>query len=184
MTRTTSIDLDLGRAAAGAAVRAPSVYNAQPWRFALHDGVIDVRIDANLVAPIADPRRWAARMACGAAITNIRLSLAVAGLDSRAHLLPAPDDPLLAATVTGTGPCTPTPRQRSLYAAVPRRHSNRRPFFDAPVPADVRAQLQGATAETGTWLSLVEDRDSVAEIAEIVRAADKCLRSTPRTSPR
>ena len=177
MTRTTSIDLDLGRAAVGAAVRAPSVYNAQPWRFALRDGVIDVRIDANRVAPIADPRRWAARIACGAAITNLRLSLAVAGLDSRAHLLPAPDDPLLVAIITGTGPCTPTPRQRSLYAAIPRRQSNRRPFFDAPVPADVRARMQGAAAETGTWLSLVEDRDSVVGIAEIVRVGDQWLRS-------
>jgi hypothetical protein len=61
MTTMTGTDVDLFRDAVAAAVRAPSVYNAQPWRFALHDGRIDIRIDPYLLLPIADPDRWSAR---------------------------------------------------------------------------------------------------------------------------
>jgi hypothetical protein len=172
MTGPVSIDVDTFRAAVSAAVRAPSVYNAQQWRFALRDGAIDVRIDPHRQLPVADPHQWAARIACGAAIANIRLSLAVAGLHAQTMRWPRRDDRLLVATITGNEPRTPSPRQRALHAAITRRHSNRRPFFDAPVPTDARAKMEAAVHGTAAWLSLVSDREPVARIAEIVRAAE------------
>jgi hypothetical protein len=176
MITMTEIDVDVFRAAVDAAIRAPSVYNAQPWRFALHGGAIDVRIDPYRLLPIADPNRWSARIACGAAIANIELSLTAAGITPYAHLWPDPGDAFLVATITAAAPCTPSPRQTALYAAIPHRHSNRRPFADVAVPLDARAALEAAAAGAGAWLVLVSDREPVARIAEIIRDADQSLR--------
>lgn len=176
MTTTAVIDVATFRTAIGAAIRAPSVYNAQPWRFALRDGDIDVRIDPYRQLPVADPHQWAARIACGATITNIRLSLACAGVETRVRLWPDPADPYLVATISAAGVCTASPRQRALHAAIEHRHSNRRPFFDAPVPIDVRTRLLAAIDGTTAWLELTSEPEPVSRIAEIVRAADQRLR--------
>jgi hypothetical protein len=172
----TIITTDVFHAAVAAAIRAPSVYNVQPWRFALRDGRIDVRIDPHRHLPIADPHQWAARIACGAAITNIHLALAAAGLDTRTELWPALDDPLLVATISPSRHCAPSPHQLALHAAIPNRHSNRRPFFDTPVPVDIRARLESAVGG-GAWMILVSDRQPVARTAEIIRSADEQLRN-------
>lgn len=176
MTTATGIDVELFRSAVEAAVRAPSVYNSQPWRFALHGDRIQVRIDPYRLLPVADPNRWSARLACGAAISNIELSLAVSGVAPSTTLWPNAIDPFLVAEIAANGPCTATPRQSSLYEAIPRRHSNRHPFADVPVPLDARAALAAAAADAGAWLVLVSDRVAVAGIAEIIRSADEWLR--------
>ena len=177
MTAVPSIDVDLFRNAVAAAVRAPSVYNVQPWRFALVDGAIEVRIDPYRLLPVADPGQWATRIACGAAIANIELSLVVAGVRTKTRLWPRSGDDLVVATIGADGACAPSPRQQTLASAIPRRRSNRRPFSDAPVPADARARIVAAAEASGGWLTLVDDRTSVADLAAIVRDAEQLLRS-------
>ena len=61
------------RAAAADAVRAPSLHNTQPWRFRLRDGGIEVPVDPDRRLPATDPSGWGARIACGAALFNLRL---------------------------------------------------------------------------------------------------------------
>jgi nitroreductase len=179
MPMTPSITVDQFRDAVAAAIRAPSVYNGQPWRFALIDNGIDIRIDPYRLLPVADPSRWAARLACGAAIANIDLSLTVASLHTTTRLWPRPDDDLLVATITVDGPAAPSPRQEALHSAIGRRRSNRRPFADAPVPADARARIAAAAEQAGAWVAMVDDRTSVAEIAAIVHDAEQVLNGNP-----
>jgi nitroreductase len=179
MPMTPSITVDQFRDAVAAAIRAPSVYNGQPWRFALINEGIDVRIDSYRLLPVADPSQWAARLACGAAIANIDLSLTVAGLHTTTRLWPRPDDDLLIATITVDGPAAPSPRQATLHSAIRCRRSNRRPFADAPVPADARARIAAAAEQAGAWVAMVDDRTSVADIAEIVRDAEQVLHGNP-----
>ncbi len=177
MTVIPSIDVDLFRSAVAAAVRAPSVYNVQPWRFALVEGAIEVRIDPYRLLPVADPSQWATRIACGAAIANIELSLVVAGVRAKTRLWPRSSDDLLVATIIADGACPPSPRQQELASAIARRRSNRHPFSDTPVPADARARLVAAAEAAGGWLVLVDDRTSVANLAAIVSDAEQLLRS-------
>ncbi|HEY9484299.1 MAG TPA: nitroreductase family protein [Micromonosporaceae bacterium] len=176
MTVIPSIDVDLFHTTVTAAVRAPSVYNVQPWRFALADGTIEVRVDPYRLLPVADPDRWAARVACGAAIANIELSLTVAGVRAKTRLWPRSADELLVATISADGACAPSPRQLALASAIPRRRSNRRPFSDTPVPADARARIVAAAEAAGGWLVFADERTSVANLAAIVRDADQLLR--------
>ena len=172
---TTKITTEMFRAAVGAAVRAPSMYNAQPWRFALSDGRIRVGMDPVRLLPVADPNRWAARLACGAAVASIQLALAVDGVATEVDLTADPNDDLLVATVTAIGPHTPTPRERALHAAIPVRHSDRRPFVDVAVPTAARTRMVAAARNAGASLVLTDDRASVARIAEIIREADERL---------
>ncbi|HEX7745204.1 MAG TPA: nitroreductase [Micromonosporaceae bacterium] len=179
MTTTQSFtDIDL-RTAVAAAVRAPSLHNSQPWRFRLRAGGIEVRIDPSRRLPASDPDGWAARIACGAAVFNLRLALAVAGTPAQVRLRPYPTEPDLLARLVPAQPRPATPTEQQLYDAIPRRHSNRAPFFPNPVPTDGRwAMVEAARAENA-WLELVIGAGPVAAVAEIVQEANRALQRSP-----
>jgi hypothetical protein len=130
--------------AAEAATRAPSMLNSQPWRFRFGDDEIDVLVYPRRHLQAADASGWAARIGCGAALFNLRLALAVQGKPANVRMLPDYDDPHLLARLTLQPPRPPTPAELRLHRAIPRRHSNRAPFTDKPVPLSVRAQLVDA----------------------------------------
>ncbi|GAA3920356.1 Acg family FMN-binding oxidoreductase [Actinoplanes auranticolor] len=166
---------DLRRAAA-AAVRAPSLHNSQPWRFRLRDGAIEVLADPDRQLAVADSTGWAVRIAGGAAVYNARLALAGAGTPAEVLLRPDRTQPDLLARLT-PGPRRPaTYAETELAAAIPRRFSNRRPFWPDPVPPDVRQRLvEAARAESG-WLDLLVGMTALSGFAEIARSADRVLR--------
>ena len=168
-------DMDLWRAAE-AAVRAPSLHNSQPWRFRLRDGAIEVAADAARQLPVADRTGWAVRIACGAAAYNARVALAAAGTPAQVALYPDPADPALMARLDPAEPRPPTSAERDLYAAVPRRHSNRRPFSPEPVPPEIRRRLVEAALAEGGWLDLLVGMTALSGFAEIAQSADRVLR--------
>ncbi len=166
---------DLRRAVA-AAIRAPSLHNSQPWLFRLRDGAIDVLVDRDRVVPVADPTRWAARIACGAAALNAQLALATTSRPCETQLRPVATEPDLVARLT-PGPVRPaTYTEDRLYAAVGERRSNRQPFWPTPVPADVRAELREAAIGRGAWMELLIGMTALSAVVEIVGAADRVLR--------
>src|SRR3954471_4186520 len=124
---------DLRRAAA-AGIRAPSLHNSQPWRFRLRDGGIEVLADPARQLTVADSGGWAVRIACGAATFNARLALAVSGTPAEGGLRPHDEGPDVLARLTSGPPRLPTYPEQDLFAAIPRRYSNRRPFWPNPVP--------------------------------------------------
>ena len=161
------------------AIRAPSLHNSQPWRFRGHPDGIDIRLDRSRLLPVADPRAWGARIACGAAAYNARLALATLGRATQTRLRPDPTDPDLLIRLTCTGNRSITPAERALFDAIPRRYSNRAPFWPPPVPADLRAALIDAARQEGAWLELVIGTTAVEAVAEIARAAGRVLDRDP-----
>lgn len=177
MTGYTHADL---RRAVGAAVRAPSLHNSQPWRFRLRGGAVEVLVDPDRVMPVADPAGWATRIACGAAAFNARLALASTGTPSSPRWRPDAADPDLVARLT-PGPARPaTYLEQRLYDAVPDRRSNRQPFWPTPVPADIRAELLAAARQEGAWMELLIGMTALTAVVEIVGAADRVLRRDSR----
>jgi nitroreductase len=172
---TAYSDADLQRAAA-AAIRAPSLHNSQPWRFRLRDGGIEVLADPARQLTVADSGGWAVRIACGAAAFNARLALATGGLPAVVQLRPHDATPDVMARLTPATPRPPTYLERDLYAAIPRRHSNRQPFWPDPVPSDVRARLIEAARAEGGWLDLLVGMTALSGFAEIANCADRVLR--------
>jgi hypothetical protein len=158
------------------AVRAPSMHNTQPWRFRLAGPTIDVLLDPRRRLPVGDPTGRAARTACGSALFNLRLALAVAGTPANVEVCPSPD---VVAQLTPAPPRPATPVERRLHTAIPHRHSNRYPFADIPVPAAARADLVQAARDEGSWLHVVDSPAAAEAIADLIREADRKLRADP-----
>ena len=158
--------------------RAPSLHNSQPWRFLVRPQVIELWADPERRLPAADPTGREQRVACGAALFNLRLALHGLGIRPLVTLHADGDHPDLLASVRFGGRRPPTPVLRQLLAAVPRRHTNRLPFTDEPVTTGERAALRKAAMEEGAWLHMVEnDR-------ERSRARPPCRRGAHRPTGR
>jgi nitroreductase len=168
------------REAVAAAVRAPSLMNSQPWRFRISAQHIEVWADRDRTLPVADPNGWAMRIAGGAATFNLAVALAVQGCPAEVVWRPAVGEPDLLARLRPAAPRGPTPLEQRLYRAIPRRSSNRAPFWPQPVPASARAQLVEAAQAEKTWLVLVTGPVAVGAVAEIAHAANRVLERDPR----
>lgn len=87
-----------------AARRAPSSHNTQPWLFRLTPTVIELHADLERRLPVADPDGTEMRLACGAALFNLRIAMLGAGIRPTVTLLPDPDQPQLIATGAASRP--------------------------------------------------------------------------------
>ncbi len=158
-----------------AATAAPSMHNAQPWRFVarLADRVIDVYADPARTLRRGDPRGRAVHIACGAALFNLRLAVAHAGTAPVARLLPDPRNPLLLARVRLAGPYRPRPSERDLHAAIHPRGARRSTAAPPPLRALLAALLEAAMLE-GASLRLL-DQPGALRLLQSLTAADRAL---------
>jgi hypothetical protein len=153
--------------------RAPSLHNTQPWRFRVEPDLIELHSDPDRALPVIDPSGREMRIACGAALFNLRLALHGHDIRPTVTLLPDPADPGLIATIRNGGRKPATPEQRELLRAVPRRHTNRHPFTDSPLtPADLHS-LSRAALDESAWLHLVRQPDQRERLRDLVAQAHR-----------
>ncbi|MZF87713.1 nitroreductase [Streptomyces sp. SID5643] len=138
------------------ATAAPSMHNAQPWRFRYLSGeqVLHLRADPDRAMPRSDPDNRALHIGCGAALLNLRVAAAHADLAPETTLLPEPDDPLLLASVCLPGAVGGVRDEElaRLHPAIRQRHTSRHPFAEKDIPEDLRVTLQEAAAREGATL--------------------------------
>lgn len=141
------------------AVMAPSMHNAQPWKFCfLRDsGSLQVRADLERAIPKADPANRALHLGCGAALFNLRVAAAHAGREPVTTLLPNPADPSLLAAVGLGRPPRPDDDLAVLHPAIRRRHTSRFPFTDEEIPAEILDGLRSAAMLEGVRLYVPEE---------------------------
>ncbi|MGR3938876.1 Acg family FMN-binding oxidoreductase [Streptomyces sp. BRA346] len=139
------------------AAAAPSMHNAQPWRFQYFRGrrVFHIRGDLRGSLPHSDPELRALHIGCGAALMNLRIAVAHEGWQASTRLLPVPAEPMLLASVTLTGPSDGGDDLASLYPAVHARHTSRYPFTERAIPEPVRTALADAAHREHVSLSFV-----------------------------
>jgi hypothetical protein len=137
-----------------AATAAPSLHNAQPWRFRHHsaDRTLELRADLERAIPHTDPDNRALHLGCGAALLNLRVAAAHSGLYAGVRLLPEPADRELLALVRLTDSDPSDSELARLFPAIARRHTSRDPFQDKPVPAAVQDALCDAARREGAEL--------------------------------
>ncbi|MEU6682336.1 nitroreductase [Streptomyces sp. NPDC046832] len=138
------------------AAAAPSMHNAQPWRFRYltAERVLLLRADPERAMPRSDPDDRALHIGCGAALFNLRVAATHANLCPEVRLLPEPQDPLLLAAVHLADEAG-RPRNEDLarlHPAIRERHTSRHPFAEKDLPENVRATLQGAAEREGAVL--------------------------------
>ena len=73
----------------------------------------------------------------------------------------------------------PTYDERLLFWAIAKRHTNRRPFTNKPVPDELVHELIEAAGAEGAWLAPLEG-DARQEFARLVADADRSQMHDPR----
>lgn len=155
------------------AAAAPSMHNAQPWRFSYFRGrrTFHVRADFDRVMPHADPDARALHIGCGATLLNLRVAAIHGGWHPETRLLPDPGDPALLATVRLTGPRSEDSDLGTLYPAIHQRHTSRLPFEERDIPEPVRVALRDAAGRGGASLSFPTGWH-LQEVLELVEEAE------------
>ncbi|UED84131.1 Acg family FMN-binding oxidoreductase [Streptomyces profundus] len=164
-----------------AATAAPSLHNAQPWRFRyrVDSGTLQLRAAMERVLPHSDPDGRALHMGCGAALLNLRVAAAAAGWRADHRVLPDPYDPRLLATVRlARPPADDDPHGAAelaalaeLAAQIDRRHTSREPYGEERVPDPVRGELRRAAEREGGQL-LFASPWHARGVLELVRDAE------------
>ncbi|WP_457535030.1 Acg family FMN-binding oxidoreductase [Streptomyces filamentosus] len=166
------------------AVLAPSMHNAQPWRFVHREasGVLELRGDPARGMPRQDPVHRALHIGCGGALFGLRVAAEHRGLRPEVRLLPAPDDPWHLADVRFEDPSEAAGDLGVLHPALARRHTSRFPFTEEPVPAELLDGLCAAARLEGCRLIVPGDwhTDTVMGLvhaSELFEAADDAVRA-------
>ncbi|MFE9559991.1 Acg family FMN-binding oxidoreductase [Streptomyces sp. NPDC006487] len=138
------------------AVIAPSMHNAQPWRFVLRpdDHAIELHGDPERAMPHTDPDLRALHLGCAAALFNLRVAAAAAGWATAVTLLPEKERPLYLAEVVLRETRTADHDLAALHPAVRRRHTSRFPFTGEEIPSAVQDGLCAAALLEGARLVL------------------------------
>src|ERR1051326_5566171 len=166
--------IEAGRALVGAAVLAPSHWNAQPWRFEVDADELRVLLDPTRVLPLDDPDQRFAQMSIGAALENLLVAARAWGQQPAARYLPwgtapRPGSSLVAAAVSWKP--AERPRDRLLFLAVAAGTLVATIYLYGLVPRGFipnqdTNQLQGSTefAQDASFDSMVNLQQKVAAV--------------------
>lgn len=159
-------------AAARASLRAPSVFNTQPWTWNVSGHVMELHSDPARQLTVTDAEGRLLLISCGAVLHHARVALAAAGWSADVERLPDARRPDLLARIRVTGEAEPDPFAIRLADAIIRRRTDRRAYGDRRIPAETLARMAALAEAEGAGLHVVPD-DRVPELAVTVdEAAD------------
>lgn len=163
-----------------AAIAAPSLHNAQPWRLRVKNAgtTIEIFADPDRMLPVIDPHGRAAFIGCGAALLNLRVAARAKSLQADAALTPDPDQPLFVAQVELSDGHPATAQDRELAAAISLRHTNREPYNDDAVPPEARTELAHAAKCEGCVLRFLDDNEA-ERVRDLTSDAERELLGNP-----
>lgn len=145
------------RLIAGAAELAPSIHNTQPWHFVAHaDGAFEVYADPALQLRAIDPSGRQLMVSVGAAVEFARLAVRGLGYDCTVDVLPDPARPDLVARLVPTTQRSAEPAELALLDAMDRRHTDRGPYEDRPLPPLLLDELRTGVERYGLWLRQID----------------------------
>lgn len=182
---TRPVDRATVEAVVQAATRAPSLHNAQPWRFVARDepsGVtrIDLWASRERGLQVSDPYGRELHIACGAALELARLQSRSLGHKTTVSLLPIDDEPDLLGRIFIGEELPPNPEETRLAAAISKRHTAR-DRFESRVISEVDLDgLRAAASIPEAWVRFVTTHEDQVALAVLLARADDVERAEPR----
>ncbi|MFG2045185.1 Acg family FMN-binding oxidoreductase [Dactylosporangium sp. NPDC048998] len=167
MTQPPRAEIDQVAEASIAALRAPSVFNTQPWRWRLAGEHGELWADRSRQLAGLDPQGHLLLLSCGTALHHATIALLAAGYAADVSRLPDPTRPDLVARLRQGERCEP---DDLLYRAIYQRRTDRRPFGDERPSEAVLEELRVAAARHGVHLHVVR-ADQVTAFASAVAHA-------------
>ena len=138
------------------ALRAPSVYNTQPWRWRVADTAVQLFADRDRHLVATDPDARDLVLSCGVALHHLLVALAARGLEVQVERLPDPEDRTHLATVT-VCPGAGLPADAALSPAMELRRTDRRRMSHRPVPPELLEELIEHARRAGALLLRTRD---------------------------
>lgn len=172
----TAMELDVVVQYAGL---APSVHNTQPWQFVTGDGLVEVRADRRRQLAFLDPTGRQLLVSCGAAVEFGYLAVRDEGWACAVEVLPEPHDPDLVARLRVGEEQPPTAAESALAEAIPRRYTDRGPYEDREVPADLLDDITRRCGELGVWIRVL-DRAERSTLVLVLTDAEAAEAADPR----
>jgi molybdopterin/thiamine biosynthesis adenylyltransferase len=161
----------------GAAIRAPSGGNAQPWYVGALGNAITIGLAPEHTSTIDVGLRGSA-VALGAAVFNAKVAAAAQGVLGPVSLTEYDNAvPLLAVLEMGDGGDS---HLADLYQPMLARETNRRIGTASPMRANTIEQLHMVSESEGATLHLLTSRDDVDAVATILAAADRIRYLSPK----
>lgn len=175
--------IEAARALIGAAILAPSYWNAQPWRFEVDPDELRLTLDTARTLPACDPDQRFALLSLGAALENLLVAARAWGLQPTVQYLPfgasvRPGASLVVARVTWRP--GEQSRDRVLFSALGTRRSNPGHYGGRGVTMQQRAQLLAQVPED-LRLHWLDDRDAIRRVGRLVREATEALAADDRS---
>jgi hypothetical protein len=169
--------VDAARALIGAAVLAPSDWNAQPWRFEVEGNTIRLVADARRALPVTDPARKGMMVGLGAALENLLIAARTWGQRTTVTYLPHDGANGVVAEVSWAP--GETRHDRTLFGAIPERRSSRHDFDHRGIFPQNRTQLMAETME-GLGLYWLDDPDKIEDLGDLTYEATREQISNPK----
>ena len=142
-------------AAARASLRAPSVFNTQPWKWRISGATMELRAEPDRHLQATDPKGRLLLLSCGGVLHHARVALAADGWAVAVERLPDPERPDLLARLMLGGTRAADPEAVLLADAISRRRTDRRAFGDRPVAEETLAALRRVVEAQGAYLHVV-----------------------------
>jgi hypothetical protein len=148
------------------AILAPSAHNTQPWKFSVHDNVIDVFVDWSRHLTVSDPTKRELYISLGCAIANAEVAAAQHRYNTLISYFPE-----------GQTNTAPVARLRfdalggdsylaSLFPAIAKRRTDRSIYDGKPLTLEEKQALKVLSRKESN-IVFVEDRDQMNEIAKL-----------------
>jgi hypothetical protein len=158
---------------------APSVHNTQPWRFVTSSDAVEVWADRTRQLTFLDPTGRELLVSCGAAVEFAYLAVRDEGWSCDVEVLPAPGDPDLLARLR-VGEATPASAlEAALAEAIPRRYTDRGPYEQREVPAELLDDITHRCTELDVWVRLL-NREERSALVLILADAESAEADDPR----
>jgi nitroreductase len=158
------------RSALALAVRAPSVHNSQPWRFAIGPSSVHLFADLSRWLPATDTDGRDLVVSCGIVLHHLRVALAASGLRATVRRLPNPEQPDHLAAVS-LRPGAPSEADLGTASAITRRRTDRRRYLSWDVPEGFVQELVERAADQGALLRPVREGHERSLLLAAIRDA-------------